>query len=202
MLKLFKTPLVFRWIYYRRTWGFSDRKSVYLTFDDGPTAELTLWILNCLKEEDVKATFFCVGENAKRNPEIIEEIKLNGHRLGNHTMYHEKGTNSSKKDFLNSINQADNYLHSDLFRPPYGRMPFSYSKSITSKYKIIMWSWLSYDYDESVKIETILNKANSQIKGGDIIVLHDNIKTEIRLKEILPNLIKIVKKKGLEFKVI
>ena len=202
MLKLFKTPLVFRWIYYRRTWGFSDKKSVYLTFDDGPTVELTLWILNCLKEEDVKATFFCVGENAKRNPEIIEEIKLNGHRLGNHTMHHEKGTNSSKKDFLNSINQADNYLHSDLFRPPYGRMPFNYSKLIVSKYKIIMWSWLSYDYDETVKIENILNKAKGQIKGGDIIVLHDNIKTEIRLKEILPNLIKIVKEKGLEFKVI
>ena len=202
MLKLFKTPFVFRWIFYQRTWGFSDKNAVYLTFDDGPTAELSPWILDYLKKEEVKATFFCVGENAKNNPGIIEKIKLSGHRLGNHTMRHEKATNYSKKDFIDSINQADSYLHSNLFRPPYGRMPFSFSKAIASRYKIIMWSWLTYDYDETVKIETILKKAKNQIKGVDIIVLHDNIKSEARLKQILPNLIKIIKNKGLEFKVI
>ena len=200
MIKVFKTPFFYRWIFHRRVWGFLDKKAVYLTFDDGPTEELTQWILNFLKEQNIKATFFCVGSNAKKLPVLINQIKSEGHALGNHTMRHEKGIKVSKKDYLQSIKETSEHIDSNLFRPPYGRMPVSFSKAIQKDYKIIMWSWLSYDYDKTVTIDKILRKAKQQIRGGDILVLHDNLKVEDRLKMLLPELVNIIHEKGLEFK--
>ncbi|HIP32420.1 MAG TPA: polysaccharide deacetylase family protein [Crocinitomicaceae bacterium] len=199
MRHFFKTPIIHRWFFYRRIWGFSTKKKVYLTFDDGPTKELTNWILDYLKKENIKATFFCVGENAKAHPELIERMVLEGHVIGNHTMHHEKGTATSKANYLASIEEASQHIDSSLFRPPYGRMWVKYSRAIRKKYKIIMWSWLSYDYDASVSVDTILSRAKKQIKGGDIIVLHDNLKVEDRIKVLLPELVKVIRKKGLGF---
>ena len=122
--------------------------------------------------------------------------------IGNHTMNHMKGVNRSKREYLDSIENAGSFINSDLFRPPYGRMSVKHEKSISEKYRIIMWSWLSYDYDHSVSIEKILKKAKQQIKGGDIIVLHDNLKVQDRIKVILPALVKIIREKNLSFKVI
>jgi len=202
MIKVFKTPNLFKWIFHRRVWGFSDSKAVYLTFDDGPTKELTPWILNFLKEKQVKATFFCVGANAAREPALMESIRKNGHAVGNHTMYHENGVKTSKADYMQSIEEASQHIQSNLFRPPYGRLPVLFTKKIRQQYSIIMWSWLSYDYDPSVDIDVILKSARKEIKGGDILVVHDNMKTTDRLKELLPALIDIVREKGLEFRVI
>ena len=197
MIKVFKTPFFYRWIFHRRVWGFSDKKAIYLTFDDGPTEELTDWILDFLKQENIKATFFCVGANAKKLPLLINQIKSEGHALGNHTMRHEKGILVSKKDYLHSIKETSEHVNSKLFRPPYGRLPMHYSRVIQKEYKIIMWSWLSYDFDETISIKTIINKAKKQIKGGDIIVVHDNLKVEQRIKELLPELVKVIREKGL-----
>lgn len=199
MIKIFKTPYFSRWIFFRRVWGIKNTNSVYLTFDDGPTEELTEWILKFLEKEKIKATFFCVGENAKKHPTLMTNIVRDGHGIGNHTMSHNKGINTPKKEYLESIEEASKYIESDLFRPPYGRMPVQYSKKIQKKYKIIMWTWLSYDFDLSVPISKITEKARTQIKAGDILVLHDNKKTETRIKELLPKLIKIIREKGLEF---
>ena len=198
MATFFKTPRLFRWLFHRRIWGFSDSKNVFLTFDDGPTDEILPWILDFLEKEHIKATFFCVGENAKNHPELMERIKMNGHSIGNHTMRHEKGTNTTKKDYLNSIDEASKYTSSTLFRPPYGRMPSHFYRPVSEDYSIIMWSWLSYDYNEKIPVSRILKKAKN-IKGGDIIVLHDNVKVSERLKEILPQLVDVIRKKGLEF---
>jgi len=198
---LYRTPFIFRWFFPRKVWGVSDSNSVYLTFDDGPTEELTTWILDELKKENIKATFFCVGENAKQKPKLMEAVRAQGHVIGNHTMRHEKGNKTSQELYLKSIDEAATYTSSNLFRPPYGRLPISFVKPIKKKYKIVMWSWLSYDYDHAVSVETILDKAE-KIKAGDILVLHDNVKVEERLKEILPQLIAIVKDKGLEFELI
>jgi len=198
MATFFRTPRLFRWIFHRRIWGFSDSKNVFLTFDDGPTEEILPWILDFLKKEQIKATFFCVGENAKNHPELMKRIKMDGHSIGNHTMRHEKGNNTAKKDYLNSIDEAKAYTSSTLFRPPYGRMPVHYFKNIGESYKIIMWSWLSYDYNEKIPVSRILKKAEN-IKGGDVLVLHDNVKVNERLKEILPPLVNIIREKGLEF---
>lgn len=198
---IFKTPYIFRWIFPRKVWGVSSSNKVYLTFDDGPTTNLTSWILNELEKENIKATFFCVGENAKHYPQLMDEMKSKGHVVGNHTMRHENGNKTSKQDYLKSIEEAELFTSKTLFRPPYGRLPINYIKPIRKKYKIIMWSWLSYDYDQKVSEEKIIAKAN-KIKAGDILVLHDNLKVENRLKIILPQIIKIVKEKGLQFEVI
>ncbi len=185
-----------------RIWDVSSSDCVYLTFDDGPTDQLTAWIVDLLQEHDVKATFFLVGENAKMHPELVQLIRDKGHVLGNHTMRHELGTKVSAKEYLASIDEASKYIESSLFRPPYGRLPLLLGAKVKKSYKIVMWSWLSYDFDCRVEVSEILKKAKRQVSAGDVLVLHDNLKTKERLKEILPSLIKIVKAKGLKFDVI
>lgn len=201
-MKIFRTPIYFPWFFPRRRWGFSSTsKSVYLTFDDGPTPELTHWILELLEKEKIRATFFCVGTNAKSHPELMNRMVDQGHAIGNHTMRHEKGTKVSRKEYVESINEASNYIDSKLFRPPYGRLPMIYGRSIRKNYKIVMWSWLSYDYDASVSISKILEEA-SRIRAGDVLVVHDNEKVMNRIKELLPQMIQIVREKELNFAII
>lgn len=200
-MKLFRPFLPIHLLFGRRIWRIpNDENTVYLTFDDGPTPELTDFILNCLEDANAKATFFCVGENAKNHPELMERIRQEGHVVGNHTMRHEKGTKTASDIYFSSIREAEEFTSKTLFRPPYGRMPLAYDAKLKG-YKIIMWSWLSYDYDKEVPIETILRKAK-EIKSGDIIVLHDNLKVDERLKIILPALLQILDKKGLKSKAI
>lgn len=202
MFKLFKTPSFIRWMVPRRTWGFSSSETLYLTFDDGPTEGLTAWILDVLKEKGVKASFFCVGSNAKQYPELMERILNEGHVIGNHTMKHENGNKTSKEDYLASIEEASIYVDSKLFRPPYGRLPVPYVSSIRKNYEIIMWTWLSYDFDESVSVNDILEKSKKQIKPGDILVLHDNLKIEEKTKELLPLFLDDLIGRGYRFDVI
>lgn len=200
-MKLFKTPRFFRIFFPNKTWGFSRLEmSVYLTFDDGPEPEITPWVLDILKENTISATFFCVGENVKKYPEIYARILSEGHSVGNHSMKHEKGVKTSLDEYVQSIEEASKYIHSSLFRPPYGRITTSQSLALNKKYQIIMWSWLSFDYDKNIPVEKILSKAKKQISAGDILVLHDNPKTKDRLKVILPEIIQIVKEKGIAFK--
>jgi peptidoglycan/xylan/chitin deacetylase (PgdA/CDA1 family) len=200
-MRLFKTPRFFRLLFPNKTWGFSRHEnSVYLTFDDGPDEEVTPWVLDILKENGISATFFCVGTNVQKHPEIYERIVLEGHAVGNHSMNHENGLRISNQVYYSSIEQASKLIDSNLFRPPYGRMTLSQTKRLKRNYKIIMWSWLSYDFDEKTSIETILNKAKQQIKGGDILVLHDNPKSFNRIKILLPQLIDYIEKKRFEFK--
>lgn len=202
MFKLFRTPRLFGWIYPRRLWGFSNSDKIYLTFDDGPNIELTQWILELLRKEDVKATFFCVGDNVRKHSMSYHSILAAGHQVGNHTMYHNNGDKTSFKEYLISVKEASKYIDSKLFRPPYGRLSMYKGVQIAKSYKIVMWNWLSYDYDQSVSISKIIANAQKELKGGDIIVLHDNVKSKERIQEILPAIISIVKSKGLQFDVI
>ncbi len=200
-MPLFRTPHFFRWIFPKRMWGFScPEKTVYLTFDDGPTPVASEWVLDFLRNENTPATFFCLGENVKNYPELFERMKAEGHAVGNHSYHHEHGLKVSKKDYLASIEKADELIQSKLFRPPYGRMPISYDRSL-KKYTIVMWSWMAYDFDEKVSIEQILQSANS-IRNGDILVFHDNQKSFERLKIILPQVVEMLKDKGFTFEVI
>lgn len=182
-------------------WGFSDKNKVYLTFDDGPTEELTNWILQTLEELDVKATFFCVGNNAMKYPDLMVQIKEQGHQIGNHTMSHENGRFTSKTDYLKSIAEASRYTSSTLFRPPYGRLPLSYVGPIRRHYQIVMWSWLSYDFDKQIPERKILIESK-KIKAGDILVFHDNLKVQDRLKALLPDIIAELKARGFQFAVL
>lgn len=202
-MKLFKTPRFFRIFFPNKTWGFSrSENAVYLTFDDGPDPNITPWVLDYLKEKQILATFFCVGENVKNYPEIYARILAEGHSVGNHTMKHEKGVQIDLKTYMHSIEAAKEYIDSNLFRPPYGRMTLAQTQQIKKNYKIIMWSWLSFDYDKNIPIEKILRKAKNQIKSGDILVFHDNAKTKDRLKMLLPEIAKIIEEKKLVFKAI
>lgn len=201
-MKQFRTPYFFRWIFHRRVWGFSRNSGiVYLTFDDGPTPECTNWIVDTLADKNIKATFFCVGANAQKHPELMERMQSEGHAIGNHTMRHEKGTKTSKKEYFESVAEAAEFIPSKLFRPPYGRIPMAFTKELRKKYDIITWTWLSYDYHPEVSAAEILQRAQS-IQSGDILVLHDNVKSFEKLKETLPQLLKIIEEKGLKFSVI
>ena len=200
MPRFFKTPHLVRWFFPRRVWSFSSSDNkVYLTFDDGPNREITEWILDLLDEKQVKATFFCVGRNARENPALIDRIVGSGHAIGNHTMQHDKNTEVTSEDYLNSIENAAAYIPSKLFRPPYGRLTMRDARRIGKQYKIIMWTWLSYDFDNKVSTKDILENAKHKIKAGDILVLHDNIKSSARVKELLPGLIEIIRQKGYVF---
>lgn len=201
--RLFKTPRFFRWIFPSKTWGFSLKKNtIYLTFDDGPNPNLTPWILDLLKEKNIKATFFCVGTNVLKYPEIFNRIKQEGHEVGNHTMRHENGIKTDFKSYLNSVEECKIITGSNLFRPPYGRMTHAQTREIRKSNKIIMWSWLSYDFDEELSISKIISRGKKQIKSGDIIVIHDNDKFEKRVKELLTEIIKDIKGKGFEYSII
>ena len=195
----FKTPFFFRLFFPKRKWGFSHVKNeVYLTFDDGPHPDITPWILDELKNKNIKACFFCVGANVQKYPQLFLRIKEDGHQVGNHSMFHNNSFKTNKNEYLNSILEADKIIQSKLFRPPYGRLQWNRANIISKKYTIIMWTWLSYDFDISVSLEKIKAKAK-KIKSGSIIVLHDNPKISERQKLLLPEIIALIKEKGFTF---
>jgi peptidoglycan/xylan/chitin deacetylase (PgdA/CDA1 family) len=202
-MKLFNTPKLASVIFPKRVWFLKEEaNTIYLTFDDGPRPEITPFILDILKEKKIKATFFCVGINVEKFPDIFLRIIKEGHRVGNHTFLHENHSKTDFKAYKKSIDKAETLIYSNLFRPPYGRLTSIAARKIAKKYKIIMWSWLSYDFDKSISIDYILKKADKEIKSGDIIVLHDNEKIADRQKELLPKLLEILNEKKFKFEVI
>lgn len=199
-MKIFKVPRFFRLFFPNKTWDFSaSEKVIFLTFDDGPDPQITPWLLDFLANNNIVATFFCVGDNVKKFPEIYARILAEGHAVGNHSMHHQKGINVSLKEYIKSVELASHYIDSILFRPPYGRMSIRQTYALRKKYVIIMWSWLSFDYEPSISVRKIISNAKRRIQAGDILVFHDNSKTTDRLKEILPELIEIVRAKGFGF---
>ena len=202
-MKLFKVPQFIKWIYPKRIWGISiSEPTVYLTFDDGPIPEITPWILDFLKSKNIKATFFCVAENVLKYPEIYQRIIREGHKVGNHSYNHNNGSKTPFKAYIESFEKAKDIIDSNLYRPPYGRLTGKQEKYISKSHKIIMWSWLSYDFDNSVSIEKIITKANREIKSGTILVLHDNIKIVERTKVLLPQITELLVFKGFKFDVL
>lgn len=151
---MYRSPKFLRKLFPQRIWGIpvSD-KSIFLTFDDGPDPEITPWLLDFLKANGINATFFCVGENVARYPEIYQRIINEGHKTGNHTMHHLNGIKTEKTTYLESIKDASRLIDSNLFRPPYGRMRKSLDKIVSKDFKTIMWTWLSKDYDNKIKVE-------------------------------------------------
>lgn len=175
--------------------------SVFLTFDDGPHPDITPFVLEQLARFDMQATFFCVGENLVRYPEIAAEILAAGHTIGNHTMRHTKGTAVTDAEYYQSVEDFRLVNDTDLFRPPYGKMRPSQRRKLSRHFRIIMWSWLSYDYDAAVPVERILHKART-IKAGDILLLHDNPKIREKQQELLPKLLHYLREKGLHSRAI
>lgn len=199
---MYRSPKLLHKVFPSRVWGISvSDKSVFLTFDDGPNPEITPWVLDFLQEQGIPALFFCVGENVQRYPGLYQRILNEGHQTGNHTMKHLNGMKTPKRTYLKSIEEAEKLIDSDLFRPPYGRLNLRLDKLLSKRFKIIMWTWLSKDYDRTVSIEKIITAADT-IKPGDILVFHDNAKTKDRLKLLLPPIIEKLKADGFVFRTI
>ncbi len=197
-MKLFKPPRIAKWIFPRYTWRFSVLEpTIFLTFDDGPHPDITPFVLDLLHEYRWKATFFCVGENMQRYPELVERIEKEGHGIGNHTMNHLKGIYTETETYLANFQASEHVKPTTLFRPPYGRMTPKQAHEIAKSHQIIMWSWLSYDYDLGISTEKILSAAD-RVKPGDILVLHDNPKIADRQRELLPELFKKMETLGLK----
>jgi peptidoglycan/xylan/chitin deacetylase (PgdA/CDA1 family) len=201
-MRFFSSPRLVQLLFPKWTWRGPENNVIYLTFDDGPTPESTPWILSFLKKNDVKATFFCVGEQAIKSPYLIKQIVEEGHSIGNHTMHHENGWKTKTGKYLDSITQSAAPIDSHLFRPPYGKIRLSQSKKLRELgYKIIMWTWLSYDFDKAISTDKIISKSK-KIKGGDILVFHDNVKAQEKIKVVLPCLINAIRERGFIFKML
>lgn len=197
-----KVPFVLRWLYPTLIWHRSrTEKRIFLTFDDGPIPDVTPFIINTLNNYGVKATFFCVGENIKKHPDLFDRLLENGHQIGNHTYNHLNGWKTSDDIYLQNVNQCEQLTGTSLFRPPYGRGRRSQYAQL-NRYHIIMWDVLSGDFDLKLPPEKCLNNVLKYTQNGSIIVFHDNIKAIPRVTYALPRAIEHWLAEGYEFGVL
>jgi peptidoglycan/xylan/chitin deacetylase (PgdA/CDA1 family) len=216
---LVKTPNSIQYLWKKYVWRFfTDKKEIYLTFDDGPTPTITNWILDTLKEYNAKATFFCVGKNVVHHPKIMHRIISEGHALGNHTHDHKNGYKTASNEYIENVLIAEKAIEKStlnakystqktvpllLFRPPYGKIKRKQANSLRSLgYQIIMWSVLSADFDTGITKEKCLQNVLKNAKAGSIIVFHDSIKASEKLQFTLPKTLAYYAKKGYIFKAI
>lgn len=203
-----KTPKLVKSLFPNFTWRIDTKENeLYLTFDDGPTPEITPWVLEQLKAYNAKATFFCIGNNIEKYPEIFNAILEDGHTIGNHTYHHVNGWKTSTSEYLKDVTKCQKSIEKSksetqtLFRPPYGKLKKGQSKKLVQKgYNIIMWDVLSYDWDQSVSEEKCFENVIKSTTNGSIIVFHDSAKAVKNLKAVLPKILEYYKEKGFNFK--
>jgi peptidoglycan/xylan/chitin deacetylase (PgdA/CDA1 family) len=180
----------------------SSEKVIYLTFDDGPVPEVTPLVLDLLDKYDVKATFFCVGENVQKHPETYTEVLRRGHKTGNHTYNHLKGFSVSTESYVENVHKASEYIQSKLFRPPYGRITIDQKNALKKDYELIMWDFITHDYDKRLSPEIILRTVKRYSRNGSIVVFHDSIKANQNILTALPWAIEYWQKEGYRFGVL
>jgi len=188
---------------HRMTWDLqSEHREVYLTFDDGPTPVVTPWVLDRLDEAGARGTFFCLGRNVDKHPEIYNMILAGGHSVGNHSYSHLKGFRSSIRRYMEDINLASDMIDSKLFRPPYGRIFPGQVKAVLEQYDIIMWDVLSIDYNSGLSGDRVLQNVTRNVKPGSIIVFHDSDKAADNLYYALPRTLDFLQEEGYSMKYI
>jgi len=197
-----KTPSIIKRLFSDYTWCFSSTsKTLYLTFDDGPTPEVTEFVLNELKKFNAKATFFCIGKNVKCHHYLYERILEEGHSVGNHTFNHLNGFLTKSKEYIENVQHAAAHIHSNLFRPPYGKIKSSQGKELSKQgYRIIMWNVLSGDFDTKITPEKCLENVLRNASSGSIIVMHDSQKAKEKMYYSLPKILEHFTEKGYDFK--
>lgn len=199
-----KTPGWLKKLYPGCIWDMPEKeKTLYLTFDDGPHPEVTPFVLEELKKYNARATFFCIGENVAKYPEIYDQLLSGGHSTGNHTYNHVNGWKTTDKLYLENIIAAEEHIRSNLFRPPYGRMRKSQIKLLKQQnpeMKIIMWNILAGDWDAAISPALCFDRIKRKISQGDIIVFHDSEKAFDRMKYALPRVLKLFSESGFLFK--
>ena len=205
---LHKTNFLMRALYPNFVWRQpTQEKNIYLTFDDGPIPEVTEFVLETLAAYHAKATFFCIGNNIEKHPDIFQKIINNGHGIGNHTFNHLKGWATDNKIYFDNIAQCQDTIVSrgvetNLFRPPYGRIKRSQANVIFPDYQIIMWDVLSGDYDEHTSPEKCLSNVLDRVRNGSIVIFHDSVKAQPKLQYALPKFIDWALKNGFTFELL
>jgi len=182
--------------------GDPAERTIYLTFDDGPTGPFTFEILDLLDSYQARATFFCVGENVRKNPAIYREILDRGHRTGNHTFHHLKGWKTPWKKYLSDVYMAGEQIGSDLFRPPYGKISYRQVHHVRKDFNVVMWSLLSLDYDPNFSAGQCLEIVNNNTSPGEIVVFHDNLKSQEKVRFVLPRYLDKMRADGYSFGVL
>lgn len=185
-----KTPRLLQALMPAYTWRVPTRaRRLYLTFDDGPIPELTPWVLDVLRPFGAKATFFCVGENVVKHPEVFQQILSEGHSVGNHTFNHLNGSKTEPLRYLHNVRRCARVVPSPFFRPPYGRLRAPQRAFLKRHFRIIMWDVLSGDYDAGISPEQCLAHVLDHVQPGSIVVLHDSLKAERNLRFVLPKIV-------------
>ena len=200
---LYQFPTWMQHLYRGVTWRRHGTHVVYLTFDDGVIPEVTPAILDILRDEQVKATFFVVGDNVRKYPDIYRRLLAEGHRVGNHTMHHTKGTRVSLSDYMADVAACNELIEqgtAPLFRPPYGKMTFAQKRALLDAgYEIILWDVLTHDYNPRYTPQKMLRVVQTYTRDGSIINFHDSVKSGERTIAVLPMAIRWLKQQGYTF---
>lgn len=176
-------------------------KKIFLTFDDGPIPEVTEYVLSKLNEFGAKATFFCIGDNVRKHPEIFQMLLKSGQSIGNHTYNHLNGWKTNDEIYIENIARCDEQLNiqTNLFRPPYGRMKRSQARFFPANRQIIMWDVLSGDFSPEITPEVCLRKTIKYTKPGSVILFHDSLKAQKNMIYTLPLFLEHFSRQGYSF---
>ena len=198
-----RPPKWFRWLFpgavFRLPSEKTGRKRVFLTFDDGPIPEATPWVLDTLDRFGVKATFFMVGQNVERHPELLEEVRRRGHRVGNHTLHHIQGSSATTMRYMRDAAEGADLTGSTLFRPPHGWLRPRQLMALKKHYRVIMYDLVTRDYSKRLNAAQVIENVKRYTRDGSIIVFHDSLKSLPRIKDALPAALKWLKDEGYEF---
>lgn len=206
-MKLVSIPKIFPWLFRKYLWNVStNSKIIYLTFDDGPTPEVTSWVLHQLSLYQAKATFFCIGSRIQAYPELVVQLLEEGHLLANHTYEHVNGWKTITNDYVNEVLKTQDTIQTfqenktKYFRPPYGKItPKQTNALIKQGYHIVMWDILTYDFNSEFSVEKTLQKIYKYTQNGSIVVFHDSIKCKEKLYFMLPKVLQYFHEKGYQF---
>ncbi|MCM1108212.1 MAG: polysaccharide deacetylase family protein [Clostridium sp.] len=200
---IIEQPSVFlRWIYPKALWRMDrHEKAVYITFDDGPIPEATPFVLDTLDSFGIKATFFMVGDNVRKHPDVYRMVVERGHRIGNHTFNHIGGFRYLSSNYLANADKANELLRTDLFRPPHGWMRWMQYHALAGSYRIVMWDLVTRDYSKRITADDVVENVKRYARNGSIITFHDSLKSIDKLRTALPESLDWLRQQGYAFKV-
>ena len=197
-----QVPDFFRNLYPKALWRMNpDEKAIYLTFDDGPIPVITPWVVELLNRYNIKATFFMVGDNVHKFSQEYMQVVESGHRVGNHTFNHLKGLFTNTKEYIENVDRADAFIHSNLFRPPHGILRTSQYNELSKRYTFVMWDLVTRDYSFRLYGEDVLANVKRYTRNGSIITFHDSLRSESNLRYALPRALDWLLEEGYTFKI-